>query len=96
MNAKTISQRTVADYSIWQVAGRLVLLAGILMAYSYCFLLTINAVINHFHTKFEAYRYKPRKMRQELRKLLHPPGGVEAVYRQLNDQVLFNLRKTYL
>ena len=48
MNAKTISQRTVADYSIWQVAGRLVLLAGILMAYSYCFLLTVNTIIKSF------------------------------------------------
>ena len=45
MQAKTISQRSVADYSIWQVAGRLVLLAAILMAYSYCFLLTINTVV---------------------------------------------------
>ena len=48
MNAKTISQRTVADYSIWQVAGRLILLASILMAYSYCFLLTVNTIIKSF------------------------------------------------
>ena len=48
MNAKLISNRSVADYNVWQVAGRLILLAGILMAYSYCFLLTINAIIKTF------------------------------------------------
>jgi len=48
MNAKVISRKSVADYSIWQVAGRLILLAGILMAYSYCFLLTINSIIKTF------------------------------------------------
>ena len=48
MNAKVISRKSVADYSIWQVAGRLILLAGILMAYSYCFLLTINSMIKTF------------------------------------------------
>lgn len=48
MNAKVISRKSVADYSMWQVAGRLVLLAGILMAYSYCFLLTINSIIKTF------------------------------------------------
>jgi hypothetical protein len=48
MNVKLISQRSVADYSVWQLAGRLILLAGILMAYSYCFLLTINSLIKTF------------------------------------------------
>ncbi|MFT3934718.1 MAG: hypothetical protein QM726_13930 [Chitinophagaceae bacterium] len=48
MNAKISSHRTVADYSVWQLAGRLILLAGILMAYSYCFLLTINSLIKTF------------------------------------------------
>ncbi len=48
MNAKLISPRSVADYTVWQVAGRLILLAGILMAYSYCFLLTINSIIKNF------------------------------------------------
>lgn len=45
MNAKFTSSRSVADYSLWQVAGRLIFLAGILMAYSYCFLLTIKSII---------------------------------------------------
>jgi hypothetical protein len=48
MNVKLISHRSVADYTAWQVAGRLILLAGILMAYSYCFLLTINSLIKTF------------------------------------------------
>jgi len=48
MNVKLISQRSVADYNVWQLAGRLVLLAGILMAYSYCFLLTISSIIKTF------------------------------------------------
>ena len=48
MNAKLISQRSVADYSVWQLAGRLIILAGVLMAYSYCFLLTIKSIIKTF------------------------------------------------
>ncbi|MEP7280300.1 MAG: hypothetical protein ABI813_16755 [Bacteroidota bacterium] len=48
MNAKLLPQRSVADYNAWQLAGRLILLAGILMAYSYCFLLTINSIIKTF------------------------------------------------
>ena len=48
MNVKLIPQRSVADYSVWQVAGRLILLAGILMAYRYCMLLTINSIIKTF------------------------------------------------
>ena len=48
MNAKLFSQRSVSDYSMWQIAGRLVLLAGILMAYSYCFLLTIKSIMKAF------------------------------------------------
>ncbi len=48
MNVKLIQQRSVADYSVWQLAGRLILLAGVLMAYSYCFLLTIKAIVKAF------------------------------------------------
>ncbi|MEP6750417.1 MAG: hypothetical protein ABJB86_21945 [Bacteroidota bacterium] len=48
MNAKLLPQRSVADYTVWQITGRLILLAGILMAYSYCFLLTINSIIKTF------------------------------------------------
>lgn len=48
MNAKLFPQRSVADYNVWQLAGRLILLAGILMAYSYCFLLTIKSIIKTF------------------------------------------------
>jgi len=48
MNAKLLPQRSVADYNVWQLTGRLLLLAGILMAYSYCFLLTISSIIKTF------------------------------------------------
>jgi hypothetical protein len=48
MKVNFISQRSVADYNVWQLAGRLVLLAGILMAYSYCFLLTLSSIIKTF------------------------------------------------
>lgn len=48
MNAKLISPRSVTDYALWQVAGRLILLAGILMAFSYGFLLSINSIIKNF------------------------------------------------
>lgn len=44
MNAKINSQRSVADFSVWQLTGRLVLLAAILMASGYCFLITSNAI----------------------------------------------------
>jgi hypothetical protein len=45
---KVLQYRSVSDYSAWQLAGRLVILAGILMAYSYCFLLTIKSIIKVF------------------------------------------------
>ena len=48
MKVNFISQRSVADYNVWQLAGRLFLLAGILMAYSYCFLLTLSSIIKTF------------------------------------------------
>lgn len=44
MKAKLLPYRSVTDYNVWQLTGRLVLLAGILMAYSYCFLLAINGI----------------------------------------------------
>ncbi len=33
------------EVSVWQLTGKLVLLAGVLMAYSYCFLLTVSSVL---------------------------------------------------
>jgi hypothetical protein len=48
MKARLLQSRSVTDYNAWQLAGRLVILAGILMAYSYCFLLTIKSVIKAF------------------------------------------------
>jgi hypothetical protein len=45
MKARLLPGRSVADYNVWQLTGRLILLAGILMAYSYCFLLTISSVL---------------------------------------------------
>jgi hypothetical protein len=48
MNSKLLSTRSVADYNVWQLSARLVLLAGVLVAYSYCFLLTIKSIANAF------------------------------------------------
>jgi hypothetical protein len=48
MNTKLFSQRSVADYNVWQLAGRLVLLAGILMGYSYCFLMIVKSILKAF------------------------------------------------
>jgi hypothetical protein len=48
MKARLLRNRSVADYNVWQLTGRLILLAGILMAYSYCFLLTIRSILKAF------------------------------------------------
>ncbi len=48
MNTRLLHQRSVADYNVWQLTGRLVLLAGIFMAYSYCFLISIRAIVKAF------------------------------------------------
>ncbi len=48
MNAKLLPHRSVSDYNVWQLAGRLILLAGILMASTYCFLLTVGSIIKTF------------------------------------------------
>lgn len=45
MKARLLPYRSVSDYNVWQLAARLVLLAGILMAYSYCFLLTVRTIL---------------------------------------------------
>jgi hypothetical protein len=46
--SKLLPYRSVADYNHWQLTGRLVFLAVFLMAYSYCFLLTLRSVIKLF------------------------------------------------
>ncbi|MBS1564480.1 MAG: hypothetical protein JST39_08815 [Bacteroidetes bacterium] len=48
MRARLLPYKSVSDYSTWHLAGRLVVLAGILMAYSYCFLLTVKSLIKVF------------------------------------------------
>jgi hypothetical protein len=48
MNSNLLSTRSVADYNVWQLSARLILLAGVLVAYSYCFLLTIKSIANAF------------------------------------------------
>jgi hypothetical protein len=48
MSTRLLPYRSVSDYSAWQLAARLVVLAGVLMAYSYCFLLTIKSIIKVF------------------------------------------------
>ncbi|MCG7858532.1 MULTISPECIES: hypothetical protein [unclassified Flavihumibacter] len=37
--------KTTKEVSVWQMTAKLVVLAGILMAYSYCFLLTVGSVL---------------------------------------------------
>jgi len=48
MSTRLLPYRSVTDYNAWQLAARLVVLAGVLMAYSYCFLLTIKSIIKVF------------------------------------------------
>jgi len=45
MKTRLLPTRSVADYNAWQLASRLAILAGVLMAYSYCFLLTIKSIL---------------------------------------------------
>lgn len=33
------------EVSVWQLTTKLIVLAGVLMAYSYCFLLTVGSVL---------------------------------------------------
>jgi len=37
--------RVTHEVSVWQLTAKLVVLAGVLMAYSYCLLLTIGSVL---------------------------------------------------
>jgi hypothetical protein len=37
------------DFNVWQLSARLGFLAAVLMAYSYCFLLTIKIILNWVH-----------------------------------------------
>jgi hypothetical protein len=46
--SKLSPYRSVADFNHWQLTGRLVFLAVFLMAYSYCFLLTVRSVLKLF------------------------------------------------
>ncbi|HOA39236.1 MAG: hypothetical protein LCH51_00405 [Bacteroidetes bacterium] len=39
----------VKEVSVWQLTAKIVVLAGVLMAYSYCFLLTVNSVLKLAH-----------------------------------------------
>jgi hypothetical protein len=49
MKASKLSPyRNVADYNYWQLTGRLIFLAVFLIAYSYCFLLTLRSVLKLF------------------------------------------------
>lgn len=45
MNALRHPMRSSYEVSVWQLTAKLIVLAGVLMAYSYCFLLTIGSVL---------------------------------------------------
>jgi hypothetical protein len=38
--------KTTNDFSVWQMSARVGLLSTFLMAYSYCFLLTVKSILN--------------------------------------------------
>lgn len=48
MNIAHQSMRASREISSLQLIGKLTLLAGVLMAYSYCFILTANSIIKLF------------------------------------------------
>lgn len=48
MNAVHHPLRASREISSVQLIGKLTLLAGVLMAYSYCFILTANSIIKLF------------------------------------------------
>jgi hypothetical protein len=41
--------KTHHEVSVWQLTAKLVVLAGVLMAYSYCLILTIGSVLKLAH-----------------------------------------------
>jgi hypothetical protein len=45
MNRLRHPLKNTREISVWQLTTKLVLLAGVLMAYSYCFLLTIASML---------------------------------------------------
>ncbi|ULQ53876.1 hypothetical protein [Flavihumibacter fluvii] len=46
MNTLQHPLKTTHEVSVWQLTAKLVVLAGVLMAYSYCLLLTIGSVLS--------------------------------------------------
>ncbi|MBZ5856261.1 hypothetical protein [Flavihumibacter profundi] len=42
--------KSTQEVSVWQLTAKLVVLAGVLMAYSYCLLLTIGSVLKLAHS----------------------------------------------
>jgi hypothetical protein len=45
MNYYHQTLRRTPEVSVWRLTGKLVVLAGVLMAYSYCLLLTIGSIL---------------------------------------------------
>ncbi|GAO43934.1 hypothetical protein [Flavihumibacter petaseus] len=45
MNTLKHPLKTTREVSVWQLTAKIVVLAGVLMAYSYCFLLTISSML---------------------------------------------------
>lgn len=37
--------KSTREITVWQLTAKIVVLAGVLMAYSYCFLLTVGSVL---------------------------------------------------
>jgi hypothetical protein len=44
MNQMQHPMKSTADISAWQLVTKLAVLAGLFMAYSYCFILTVHSI----------------------------------------------------
>ncbi len=49
MNTLKHPLKSTQEVTVWQLTAKIVVLAGVLMAYSYCFLLTISSVLKLAH-----------------------------------------------
>ncbi len=46
MSTLKYSLEPTREIPVWQLTAKIVVLAGVLMAYSYCFLLTVNSILH--------------------------------------------------
>ncbi|MFT4022983.1 MAG: hypothetical protein QM664_04255 [Flavihumibacter sp.] len=49
MSTVKYSFQPAKEVSVWQLTAKIVVLAGVLMAYSYCFLLTVSSILKLAH-----------------------------------------------